>query len=86
MREERKNPHKTHRRQFWYDVSHDQTLSCETDCVLSTCHASGVQCLKICLCSITLAAGYATTRNACVCQALQRNVWRAIEKTHDRGF
>ena len=94
--EERKNPQKTHRSQFWYDVSHDEALFCETYFALCMYHASGVQCRGICLRYITLAiclpchvaAGYATpavrhqkeTRNAFACQALQRDVWRSKKK------
>ena len=41
-----------------------------------------------------VAAGYATpavrhqkeTRNACACQAFQRDVWRALDKKKDSGF
>ena len=55
MGEERKNPQKTHRSQFWYDVSYDQTLFCETYFALTIFCASCVLYRGICLRYITLA-------------------------------
>ena len=54
MRREKRRV-KSARIQFWYDVSYDQALFCETYFALSTYHASGVQCGGICMRYITLA-------------------------------
>ena len=100
--EESKNPQKTQRSQFWYDVSYDQALLCETYFALTTHHASGVLCRGICVRCITLAVyfilpcrcGVRNTRCTppkgnpkCIClPSVAKGCTEGQEKTHDNGF